>query len=54
MKIVDISNWVENTNYGKSRGLKGKEGVIDFCEDRLLMELAVIEQLGIPVEIIRR
>ncbi len=52
--IDEISDWVSNTNYGKSNNLKGKEGVFYFCKERLKVDKLMIERLDIPVTVINR
>ncbi len=52
--IHEISDWVSNTNYGKSNNLKGKEGVVYFCKERLKIDKLMIKRLEVPVTIINR
>lgn len=52
--IDEIANWVSSMNYGKNHNLKGTEGVISFCKERLRIDEYVINNLEIPVEIIKR
>lgn len=52
--IDEMVEWVENTNYGKTHKLKGVNGVVKFCEERLRIDEVVIKQLNIPVTTINR
>lgn len=52
--IDEMSSWVSNTNYGKNHNLIGKEGVFSFCEERLRIDKKMIENLEVPVNIIKR
>lgn len=52
--IDEVSNWVSNINYGKSRNLTGKEGVFSFYKERLRIDKIMITNLDIPVTIINR
>lgn len=52
--IDEIGEWVSSMNYGKSHNLKGVEGVVKFCEERLRIDEYVLNNLGIPVNYIFR
>lgn len=52
--IHEVANWVSNINFGKSHNLKGIEGVFYFCRERLRIDKLMIEQLNVPVTIIKR
>lgn len=52
--IDEIADWVSNNNYGRTHGLKGKEGVFAFCKERLRIDKVMIKNLGVPVTIINR
>ena len=52
--IDEVANWVSNMNFGKSHNLKGIEGVFYFCKERLRIDKLMIENLNVPVTIIKR
>ncbi|MHC1748622.1 MAG: hypothetical protein AB9856_09605 [Cellulosilyticaceae bacterium] len=52
--IDEIGDWVAHSNYGKQYGLNGKEGVINFCKERLRIDLLVLKELNVPVTLIKR
>ncbi|WP_195988077.1 hypothetical protein [Clostridium sp. D53t1_180928_C8] len=52
--IDEIAEWVSNINFGKSHKLKGIEGVISFCRERLRLDKLMIKKLDVPVTIIKR
>jgi hypothetical protein len=52
--IDEISYWVSNMNYGKSHDLKGREGVVTFCKERLRIDKVMLEKLDIKATIINR
>ena len=49
--IAASARYVATSNYGVSRGLSGRDGVIQFCNERQRLELDIIKQLSIPVRI---
>lgn len=52
--IDEIAEWVSRTNYGKHNNLFGREGVIQFCTERLRLDQYVLNQLNIPVTYVDR
>lgn len=52
--IDEVVHWVENINYGKKYNLKGIDGFISFCKERMRIEEYVISKLNIPYTIISR
>ncbi len=52
--IDEIADWVSNSNYGKNRELKGKDGVVQFCRERMRIDKMVLAKLRVPVTYIRR
>lgn len=52
--IDEMADWVSSTNYGKSHNLKGKDGVISFCTERLRIDNLMLDKLNVPVTIIKR
>lgn len=52
--IDEMANWVSQTNYGKHHHLNQKDGVITFCEERLRIDLKMVNQLNLPMTLIKR
>lgn len=52
--IDEVINWVENTNYGKNKALKGIEGLFSFYKERLRIDKVMLDKLDISVTIINR
>ncbi|MDD3244049.1 MAG: hypothetical protein PHD32_10045 [Eubacteriales bacterium] len=52
--IDEIGEWVENTPYGHSHNLHGREGVVAFCTERVRVDEMALAALGVPVDVIER
>jgi len=49
-----IAEFVENSAYGKTHLLHGKDGVIKYCEELIRLGKLSMKELGIPVTVIDR
>lgn len=52
--IDEIADWVARSNYGKHNALNGKTGVIDFCKERLRIDLLALKELDVAVTVLKR
>jgi hypothetical protein len=50
--VDEVIEWVENCNYGKSHNLKGYDGVVAFCEERVRLDYLMINNLEIDTVIV--
>jgi len=50
--IEEISEWVKKSKYGKRRELCGEDGVVEFCKERLRLDLLVLSKLDAKIEVI--
>jgi len=52
--IDDIAGWVSDCPYGMRHGLKGVEGVYQFCEDKMDLDMYLIGRLEVEYRVIKR